>query len=302
MPSPGDAVVGLLRQADSLAQSAGAMASDWKSVIEGSDQLDWFERRDPEHIRRTLPGMKAFSELYHRGEVRGLENIPDDGPVLLVGNHSGGTLISDTFVFSAAFYDHFGPARDFHQLAHDMVFRVPGVRELLSRWGTVPASPENMKRALDRGAALLVYPGGDHETYRPSWESTRIDFADRKGFARLALEHDVPVVPVVAIGGQETALFLGQGRRLARALRMDKALRIKVLPAVLGPPVGTTILDLPIRFPLPAKITVSVGQPINLREKLGRNANAEEAYELVTTNMQRTLTRLGNERTAPVVG
>jgi 1-acyl-sn-glycerol-3-phosphate acyltransferase len=302
MPSPGDAVVGLLRQADSLAQSAGAMASDWKSVIEGSDQLDWFERRDPEHIRRTLPGMKAFSELYHRGEVRGLENIPDDGPVLLVGNHSGGTLISDTFVFSAAFYDHFGPARDFHQLAHDMVFRVPGVRELVSRWGTVPASPENMKRALDRGAALLVYPGGDHETYRPSWESTRIDFADRKGFARLALEHDVPVVPVVAIGGQETALFLGQGRRLARALRMDKALRIKVLPAVLGPPVGTTILDLPIRFPLPAKITVSVGQPINLREKLGRNANAEEAYELVTTNMQRTLTRLGNERTAPVVG
>jgi 1-acyl-sn-glycerol-3-phosphate acyltransferase len=295
-------MVGLLRQADSLAQSAGAIASDWKSVIEGSDQLDWFERRDPEHIRRTLPGMKAFSELYHRGEVRGLENIPDDGPVLLVGNHSGGTLISDTFVFSAAFYDHFGPARDFHQLAHDMVFRVPGVRELLSRWGTVPASPENMKRALDRGAALLVYPGGDHETYRPSWESTRIDFADRKGFARLALEHDVPVVPVVAIGGQETALFLGQGRRLARALRMDKALRIKVLPAVLGPPVGTTILDLPIRFPLPAKITVSVGQPINLREKLGRNANAEEAYELVTTNMQRTLTRLGNERTAPVVG
>jgi 1-acyl-sn-glycerol-3-phosphate acyltransferase len=295
-------MVGLLRQADSLAQSAGAMASDWKSVIEGSDQLDWFERRDPEHIRRTLPGMKAFSELYHRGEVRGLENIPDDGPVLLVGNHSGGTLISDTFVFSAAFYDHFGPARDFHQLAHDMVFRVPGVRELLSRWGTVPASPENMKRALDRGAALLVYPGGDHETYRPSWESTRIDFADRKGFARLALEHDVPVVPVVAIGGQETALFLGQGRRLARALRMDKALRIKVLPAVLGPPVGTTILDLPIRFPLPAKITVSVGQPINLREKLGRNGNAEEAYELVTTNMQRTLTRLGNERTAPVVG
>ena len=302
MPSPGDAMVGLLRQADSLAQSAEAVASDWKSVVDGSEPLDWFERRDPEHIRRTLPGMKAFSELYHRGEVRGLENIPEDGPVLLVGNHSGGTLISDTFVFAAAFYEHFGPAREFHQLAHDMVFRVPGIRALVARWGTVPASPENMVRALERDAALLVYPGGDHETYRPSWESSKIDFAGRKGFARLALEHDVPIVPVVAIGGQETALFLGQGRRLARALRIDKAFRIKVLPAVLGPPVGTTILDLPIRVPLPAKITVSVGQPINLREKLGRNADPEEAYELVTTNMQRTLTRLGGERTAPVVG
>jgi 1-acyl-sn-glycerol-3-phosphate acyltransferase len=302
MPSPGQAITGLLRQADSLAHTAGAIASDWKSVVDGSDHLDWLDRRDPEHIRRTLPSMKAFAELYHRGEVRGLENIPAKGPVLLVGNHSGGTLISDTFVFSAAFYEHFGPAREFHQLAHDMVFRVPGIREMLSRWGTIPASPENMERALERDAALLVYPGGDHETYRPSWESSTIDFAGRKGFARLALEYHVPIVPVVAIGGQETALFLGRGRRLARAFRIDKALRIKVLPPVLGPPVGATILDLPIRVPLPAKITVSVGQPIDLREKLGRNADAEEAYELVTTNMQRTLTRLGHERTVPVFG
>ena len=301
-PGPKDAVVGLLRQADSLAATAGAVASDWRSLVDGSDQLDWLDRRNPGHIRRTLPAMKAYGDLYHRAVVRGLENIPADGPVLLVGNHSGGTLIADTFVFAAAFYEHFGPQREFHQLAHDMVFRVPGIRALVAPWGTVPASPENMERALARGAALLVYPGGDWETYRPSWESSTIDFAGRKGFARLALEHNVPIVPVVSIGGQETALFLGQGSRLARALRMDKTFRIKVLPPVLGPPFGTTILDLPLRVPLPAKITISVGQPIDLREKLGRNAKPEEAYELVTTNMQRTLTRLGNERTAPVVG
>jgi 1-acyl-sn-glycerol-3-phosphate acyltransferase len=302
MPSPGEAVVGLLRQVDSLAASASAVASDWKSLVTGSESLDWLERRDPGHIRRTLPTMKAYADLYHRGEVRGLQNIPEDGPVLLVGNHSGGTLIADTFVFTAAFYEHFGPRREFHQLAHDMVFRVPGIRAILAPWGTVPASPENMKRALDRDAALLVYPGGDWETYRPSWESSKIDFAGRKGFARLALEYDVPIVPVVSIGGQETALFLGRGSRLSRALRVDRAFRIKVLPPVLGPPFGTTVLDLPIRFPLPAKITISVGQPINLREKLGTHADEEDAYELVTTNMQRTLTRLGNERTVPVVG
>jgi 1-acyl-sn-glycerol-3-phosphate acyltransferase len=302
MPSPGDAVVGLLRQADSLAASASAVASDWRSLLGGSEPLDWLDRRDPEHIRRTLPAMKAYGEIYHRAEVRGLDNIPAEGPVLLVGNHSGGTLIADTFVFSAAFYEHFGPAREFHQLAHDMVFRVPGARALVAPWGTVPANPENMKRALDRDAALLVYPGGDWETYRPSWESSKIDFAGRKGFARLALEYGVPIVPVVSIGGQETALFLGQGNRLARALRLDKTFRIKVLPPVIGPPIGTTVLDLPIRFPLPAKITVSVGQPIDLREKLGSRAGADDAYELVTSNMQRTLTRLGNERTVPVVG
>src|SRR3954454_5971210 len=246
MPSPGAAVVGLLRQVDSLATTAGAIASDWKSLVDGSEPLDWFDRRDPEHIRRTLPGMKAYADIYHRAEVRGLENIPEEGAVLLVGNHSGGTLIADTFVFSACFYEHFGPNRDFHQLAHDMVFRIPGIRALLPPWGTVPASPVNMKRALDKGAALLVYPGGDWETYRPSWESAKIDFAGRKGFARLALEYRVPVVPIVSIGGQETALFLGQGRRLSKALQLDRLFRIKLSPPVLGPPFGATILDLPI--------------------------------------------------------
>src|SRR5438046_1096180 len=98
-----------------------------------------------------------------------------------------------------------------------------------------------MERALDSGAALLVYPGGDHETYRPTWESDRIDFDGRSGFARLAARYDVPIVPVVAIGGQETGLFLGRGRRAARALQLDKLLRLKVLPPVLGPPL--TILD-----------------------------------------------------------
>src|SRR3954469_13984210 len=302
MPSPGDAVVGLLRQVDSLAPTAGAIASDWKSLVDGSEPLDWFERRDPEHIRRTLPGMKAYADIYHRAEVRGLHNIAEEGPVLLVGNHSGGTLIADTFVFSAAFYEQFGPERTFHQLAHDLVFRVPGARAPASRSGPRPRCRENMRRALELGAALLVYPGGDWETYRPSWESSKIDFAGRKGFARLALEYDVPVAPVVSIGGQETALFLGQGQRLSKALQMNRLFRVKVFPTVLGPPVGPTILDLPIRFPLPAKITISVGKPINLRSKLGGDADPAEAYKLVTSNMQRTLTRLGNERTVPIVG
>ena len=295
-------IAGLLRQADGLTQALGAVGSDLKSFALRSEPGDWFDMRDPEYIRRTLPGLKSITDTYFRAEVRGLENIPAEGPVLLVGNHSGGTLIADTFVFSQAFYDHFGPARTFHQLAHDLVFQVPGVRAILSRWGTVPASPENMKRALDRDAALLVYPGGDYETYRPSWESATLDFDERKGFARLALEHNVPIVPVVAIGGQETALFLGRGSRIASALQLDRLVRLKVLPPVLGPPFGATILDLPLRFPLPAKITVTVGQPIDLRDRLGANADPQEAYDLVTTNMQRTLTRLGNERTVPILG
>jgi 1-acyl-sn-glycerol-3-phosphate acyltransferase len=189
--------------------------------------------------------------------VKGLDNIPASGPVLLVGNHSGGTMIADTFVFAQAFYDHFGAERQFFQLAHDLVFKLPGVRALRQRYGTVPASPQNMASALERDAALLVYPGGDHETFRPSWESEEVDLAGRTGFIKLALKHNVQIVPVVAIGGQETALFLGQGGRAARALRLDRLMRLKVLPAAVGPPLGFTVLDLPIRFPLPAKFRLT---------------------------------------------
>src|SRR5918997_7185482 len=91
----------------------------------GRAPADPFDAWDPDYIRKTLPTLRAFADVYHRAEVRDLRNIPRKGPVLLVGNHSGGTLISDTFVFAQAFYDHFGPLRRFHQLAHDLVFAIP---------------------------------------------------------------------------------------------------------------------------------------------------------------------------------
>jgi 1-acyl-sn-glycerol-3-phosphate acyltransferase len=263
---------------------------------------DWLDAWDPGYIRTTLPALRAMSRVYFRAEVHGLSNIPGEGPILLVGNHSGGTLIADTFVFAQAFYDHFGPLRRFHQLAHDLVFKLPGARASLSRYGTVPASPENMERALERDAALLVYPGGDHETYRPTWESDKIDFAGRKGFARLAIEHACPIVPVVAIGGQETAFFLGQGRGLARRLGLDRLLRVKVFPAQVAPPFGLTIMDLPVRVPLPAKIVVRVLPEIDLGKRLGKDPDPDDAYELVTGKMQDALTGLAEDRSVPIVG
>src|SRR5919198_2597675 len=217
-PSSEQMLLRALATARGVAWMAGAAAEDAIGAfdalnltdLEGAPE-DPFDALDPEYIRATLPALRTLSEVYFRAEVAGMDRIPAEGPVLLVGNHSGGTMIADTFVFAQAFYDHFGPERRFYQLAHDLVFGVPGTRALVQRYGTVPASPENMRRALRRNAALLVYPGGDHETYRPSWESGEIDFAWRMGFVELALRQEVPIVPVVAIGGQETAPFLGRG-------------------------------------------------------------------------------------------
>jgi 1-acyl-sn-glycerol-3-phosphate acyltransferase len=287
-----------------LARMLGAAAADVVHVVDPRTRpaADPLDLRDPEYIRRTLPALRAMADVYFRADVRGMDNVPAHGPVLLVGNHSGGTLIADTFVFGQAFYDHFGADRVFHQLAHDLVFKVPGVRAVLTPYGTVPASPENMRRALARGAALLVYPGGDHETYRATWHSAEIDFAHRTGFVRLALELGVPIVPVVAIGGQETALFLGQGERIAGLLHLHQLLRVDVAPVQIAPPLGVTVFDLPGRVPLPAKITVEVLPMIDLKAELGADADPDAGYELVTGRMQDALDKLAEARTFPIIG
>jgi 1-acyl-sn-glycerol-3-phosphate acyltransferase len=295
----GSALRGGRKAVDGATAWAGMAVDDIVHLdrkLGGSDIDDW----DPDYIRRVLPVWRAVMRTYFRGEVRGLENVPAEGPSLLVGNHSGGTLIADTFVFAGEFYEHFGPERRFHQLAHDVAVRAPGTG--ISRWGTVAASHDNAGRAFDMGAPVLVYPGGDYETFRPSWHSDRIQFGGRKGFVKLALERGVPIVPVVAIGGQETALFITRGERAARATGWAERTRIKVMPLALAPPFGISLMELPTRLPMPAKITIEVLPPIDLAERFGPNLNHDRIYEQVTAQMQRTLSKLQEERTAPVVG
>ena len=197
-------------------------------------------------------------------------NVPEEGPVLLVGNHSGGNMTPDTIVFTLAFSTYFGVERRLLPARPQPGARLPA--------GPDPAPLRHRRRlARERPARrstpappLLVYPGGDWEVHRPTWERHKVDFAGRKGFIRLALDAGVPIVPVVSIGGQETALFLSHGGRLARALRLDRPLRLKVLPISLALPWGLNVGDFLGHIPLPAKITIEVLAPIDLRERVRR--------------------------------
>jgi 1-acyl-sn-glycerol-3-phosphate acyltransferase len=287
-----------LRAAGGLvADFVGAVASQAQSAVPRAD----LDERDPDYIRESLPGLWMLASLYFRADVRGLQKIPEEGPVLLVGNHSGGNLTPDTGVFTLAFSTYFGVERRFYQLAHNLVLTMPGLG-FLRKYGTVAANPQNADRALDSGAALLVYPGGDYEVHRPSWESGKVDFGRRKGFIRLALEKGVPIVPVVSAGGQETALFLSRGEWLARLLALDRMFRLKVLPISLAIPWGLNVGDMLGHWPLPAKITVEVLPPIHLREEFGPEPDLDEVYDEIIGRMQRSLTALQAERRLPLLG
>ena len=155
-------------------------------------------------------------------------------PVLLVGNHSGGTMIADTFVFAQAFYDHFGPERPFHQLARDFLFEVPGARALVQRYGTIPASRENMQRALDRDAALLVYPGGDQRpTGRPGSPRRSASPAgpDSSSSRSGRTSRLSPWLPSAARRLRSSSDVAGDSR--AR-LELNRLLRLRVLPLAIG--------------------------------------------------------------------
>jgi 1-acyl-sn-glycerol-3-phosphate acyltransferase len=280
-----------------LTRLAGGIAGQLQRRLPRAD----LDERDPDYIREQLPLMWMLASLWFRGEVRGLGNIPDSGPVLLVGNHSGGNMTPDTILFTLAFSTFFGVERRFYQLAHNLVLAMPWLAPL-RKFGTVAASPSNASEALESGAALLVYPGGDYEVHRPSWLANKVDFGGRKGFIRLALENDVPIVPVVSVGGQETALFLTRGEGLARALWLDRIFRLKVLPISLALPWGINVGDMLGHIPLPAKLTVEALPAIDLREEFGQDPDVDEIYDHLMRLMQETLDALASERRLPLLG
>jgi 1-acyl-sn-glycerol-3-phosphate acyltransferase len=258
-------------------------------------------QRDPGFLRTLVPLMRLFA-AYFDAEVRDLDRVPATGGTLLVGNHSGGGLTPDTSAVFAAWYDQRGYDRPLMGLGFDAAFTVPVIGDVMRRMGQMPASPANAARALDAGLPVLVYPGGDHELFRPWTHRNRIDLAGRKGFIRLALARRVPVVPVVGHGGHETLVVLLRSRRLAQWLGLER-IRMGNLPLLWTLPWGLSLPG-PLYVPLPAKITVQVCEPLDWTRHGPDAANDPEVvdrcYAEITTVMQATLDALAREHPWPL--
>jgi 1-acyl-sn-glycerol-3-phosphate acyltransferase len=257
--------------------------------------------RDTDAMRELLPAMWLLASAWFRPAIRGLERVPREGPVLIVGNHTGGAASPEILISQLAFSAYFGVERPHYQLAHRMVLNSP-VGPLVRRFGSVEADPANAEAALDAGAMVTVFPGGDYEVFRPSWESAKVDFGGRTGFLRLALSKDVPIVPMVTLGGQETALFLSRGQRLAKLTGATRVMRLKTIPIVVGLPFGLSVGGFPPVLPLPAKVTIELLEPIDLRARYGADPDVDEIYRDLIATMQKTLSGLQGERRLPVLG
>jgi len=218
---------------------------------------------DPRAVERTLRWMGlVFGERrWFRLDARGFENVPR-APVMLVSNHSGGTTIPDTWGFAFAWYRRFGVARPLHFMTHEMILATETTGRFFAQRGALRASSAAAREALlGHGRDVIVMPGGDVDAWRPHRRRYDVEFAGRTGYARLALELGVPIVPVANAGPHDTLFVISDGRRLARALGLHRIARAEIWPLHVSLPWGLALGPWP-HLPIPARFRYRIGPPI----------------------------------------
>jgi 1-acyl-sn-glycerol-3-phosphate acyltransferase len=254
---------------------------------------------DPALTKNVMDVIRPILKAWHRTDVRGLDNVPPGG-ALVVSNHSGGVFPMDVPVFTTGFYDRYGYDRPVYTLSFDLV--LTGLTaDFFRKTGYIKASHTNADQALRSGGLVVVFPGGDHDVYRPSTQRNKIDFGGRTGYVKAAINAGVPIVPMVAIGGQETQFYLTRGSGLAKLLRLDKLMRANVLPFTIGFPFGLSAV-FPINVPLPTKIVMQVLPQIDIAAEFGEDPDIDEVDSHVRRVMQAALDKLAKERRLPVIG
>ncbi len=259
--------------------------------------------RDPAFIRQAMPALSALVDRYYRAEVQGTEHLTERAS-LIVSTHNGGMWTPELYVLLMAFWRRFGLDARGYGMTFSQVFRMPLFGDFLTRLGALPASRENARTVLESDVPVLVCPGGDLDALKPWSQRHRVVFGGRRGFIRMALEQQVPIIPVVSVGAHETLMVLNDGRRLAKWTGAAKHLRIKSVPFALSFPFGLTIAGMP-SLPLPSKITARVLPKIELAEPptaAHDDAVVERCFREVRTKMQAALDDLAARRRWPVIG
>ena len=256
---------------------------------------------DLELVEFAVKAMEPLAR-YFRAEVRGLDRLPD-GPALLVGNHNAGITFMEPFFLGRELFLQKGKL--LHYLAHDAMVSLPLVGNLLMGVGAIRASHDAADKAFSAGKKVVVFPGGNYEAFRPYAERDQVDFKGRTGYVRLALRNKVPIVPIASVGGHETFFVIKRGQRIAEKLGIKRYLRSDSFPLFLGLPWGIGLGPI-FHLPLPAKLEVEVGDPIEITEDPETLLNDHDALrvvgERVEAAIQSQVAEMMKRRRWPVLG
>ncbi|MBE9209110.1 acyltransferase family protein [Nostoc sp. LEGE 06077] len=265
-------------------------------------KLGWsLDERDPKFIKSMMPLLGLLYRYYFRVQTSGWHHISPQQKVLFVGSHNGGLAAPDMAMMMYDWFQRFGVEQPIYGLMHPRVWEVtPPLAQLAAKMGAIIAHPKMAYSALRSGASVLVYPGGAEDVFRPYYLKNQIYFAGRRGFIKLALRENVPIVPVISTGAHDTLIVLADIYKIVNQLHewgMPWLLNIDpvVFPIYLGLPWGLAIGPLP-NIPFPVSMHTQVCPPI-VFERYGREAASDryyvdECYNLVVSKMQYQLDQL----------
>lgn len=201
----------------------------------GSDQL----------LYRVMPRfVMEIMRKYFQLEVEGLENLPRRGAALIAPNHSGYSGF-DAMVLTHEI--HRGTGRIARVLTHHLWFLTKATALPATKLGFIEANMNNGRKQLQKKNLVVVFPEGEYGNFKPSTKRYRLQ-EFKRGFLRMAILEQVPIVPALVIGAEETHINLSQ-------LRFTKYLRGLVLPLPLNV------------IPLPVKWKIIFLKPIHLPYK-----------------------------------
>ncbi|MFN8033315.1 MAG: lysophospholipid acyltransferase family protein [Mycobacterium sp.] len=265
------------------------------------DAMEEGVEQGPGLLDSALAGVRRlaidFVRRYNRLEIE-LETTTLSDPVLFVANHGFGGIVDLNVLAVGAVLEELEVDRPVTFLTHQLAWTL-GVGPLVEHLGARPASRESAHEAFAEGHHVVVFPGGDLDAAKSWRDRNRIVFGGRHGFARLAIDEQVPIVPIVTAGAGESLLVLTDGERLARALRLDKLLRVKALPTSISLPWGVNVgaVGMLPYLPLPTKLQTRV-----LPATTSAPGEDAEAYgERIQTAMQDALTEMTSQR-RPLLG
>jgi 1-acyl-sn-glycerol-3-phosphate acyltransferase len=297
-------------QAEQQAQRAKKKADERRDKADGA--AGWIADRagqwtldglDHSFMHKQKYFWNPLMDFYFRQEVEGWERIPEP-PALLVGIHSGAPFVWDAWTVGIQWWRHYGMERPLHGTAHDALMAAPGVGTYFRKMGVLPAAPDSMSAALAAGRDVALWPGGEVDSLRPWTKRDEATLAGRTGFIKLAIASGVPIVPIATVGGPDSMPVLFSGRRLAKALQLDKIARLKVFPFAVSAPWGIAPAALP-EIPLPTKIRTAFQEPVKLANdpaKAKDDDYVERKYEEVRKSIQRGMDELARRRRFPLFG
>ena len=238
----------------------GMRPSTWRNLLKRillgrpAGNVDDFGR-DAEFIERIKPLAEFLFEKYWRVEVDGLENVPAEGPCLLVSNHSG-LLPFDAWMIQYAVQELHPAGRFVRFLIEEWFTSLPFISYNMARIGQVRGSQFNAERLLRRGEIVGVFPEGVRGIDKPYRQRYHLQRFGRGGSIRLAMKTKAPVLPVAVLGAEEIYPVLFTSGFVANLLRMPYFPVTPLFP--LFGPLGL--------LPLPSKWRIRFGERIPLGE------------------------------------